>query len=92
MARIFKVFCRECKKAGIIQRTDRIHDDLYSLYCVCKNPECGHTWKAEYTYTHSLRASKLDKDAIVNYLLSKLPLTELKQLSRTIDRQIALFE
>lgn len=92
MARMFKVFCRECNSPAIIQRSDRIHADLYSLYCVCKNPNCGHTWKAEYTYTHSLRSSKLDKDTIVNYLLSKLPLPELKQLSQTIDRQIALFE
>ncbi|HDR1858534.1 ogr/Delta-like zinc finger family protein [Pasteurella multocida] len=90
MARIFKIYCRECNSPAVIARSERLHPDLYSLYCVCKNPECGHTWKAEYVYNHSLRSTKLDRDALVNYLISKLPRTELQQLSENINKQLGL--
>lgn len=90
MARIFKIYCRECKSPAIIQRTDRLHPNLYDLYCVCKNPECGHTWKAQYNFSHSLRPTQLDRDELVKYLISKMPKTELEQLGRDIEQQLKL--
>lgn len=34
--------------------------DLKQLYCSCNNPECGHTFVMEVTFSHTLSPSAMD--------------------------------
>ena len=78
-----RVVCRECGNPGVVRSSKKITLDYSVLYCQCKDPECGHTWKADLSYSSTISPSA--KTA------SQLALNLIKTL-RPEDRQLVLDE
>lgn len=52
-----RVFCPECGNKSRIQKTNRISESYSDLYCSCSDPECGHTYVMNLSFSHTLSPS-----------------------------------
>ncbi|MGF1710118.1 ogr/Delta-like zinc finger family protein [Vibrio sp. 99-70-13A1] len=51
-----RIFCG-CGERSIITKTNRLSNDCADLYCSCSDPECGHTFVMNLSYSHTLSPS-----------------------------------
>ena len=52
-----RVVCPECGEKARIQKTNRISAGYSDLYCSCSDPECGHSFVMNLTFSHTLSPS-----------------------------------
>jgi len=52
-----RVFCPECNNKSRIQKTNRISTSYADLYCSCSDPECGHSFVMNLSFSHTLSPS-----------------------------------
>lgn len=52
-----RIYCKECGVRGRITKTNHLSDAVADLYCQCTDAECGHTWVATLSFTHTLSPS-----------------------------------
>ncbi|MFM2599870.1 ogr/Delta-like zinc finger family protein [Vibrio fortis] len=52
-----RVICPECGEKARIQKTNRISASYNDLYCSCSDPECGHSFVMNLTFSHTLSPS-----------------------------------
>lgn len=90
MARQFKQFCKICSSPAIIYKTERVHTEISTIYCRCKNPNCGHRWASDVIFSHTLQASKFEENGIIQHLISKLPKEELEKMHKVIQQELNL--
>ena len=64
-----RVLCRICSKKAIIGKTDRLSVDHANLYCSCSDPECGHTFVVNVSYSHTLTPSARTSTELVTQLM-----------------------
>lgn len=88
MARALKQFCKICSSPAIVTKTERTHFEFSTIYCQCQNPHCGHTWASNIIFSHTLKKSKLDENGFVQYLISKLPKSELENIKNAIIAEL----
>lgn len=69
--------CPHCRTPGDRRSSREVTSTFREIYYVCRNPVCGHSWKASLTYDYGLSPSAIPDPAI------DLPI-------RTIDRAAAL--
>lgn len=55
-----KIKCNRCGSRSIINSSSEESDAVKKLYCSCKNPQCGHTFVMELSFSHTLSPSALD--------------------------------
>lgn len=55
-----RVKCDRCGGLAIIQSSKEVSAQVKQLYCSCSNPECGHTFVCDLTFSHTLSPSALD--------------------------------
>ncbi|WP_392463096.1 ogr/Delta-like zinc finger family protein [Aeromonas dhakensis] len=67
-----RVFCKECGQRGRITKTNRLSDEVSDLYCQCTDAECGHSWVATLSFTHTLSPSAKTTSQLVIGLVSSL--------------------
>ncbi|MDR7019586.1 ogr/Delta-like zinc finger family protein [Aeromonas salmonicida] len=67
-----RVYCKVCGQRGRITKTNRLSDDVSDLYCQCTDAECGHSWVATLSFTHTLSPSAKSTDQLVLKLASML--------------------
>ena len=67
-----RVFCRECGELGRITKTHRLSRDTSDLYCQCTDAECGHSWVACLSFTHTLSPSAKTANQLVLSLMGSL--------------------
>lgn len=67
--RTFTVVCPDCESKAIISKTNRKHKMLADVYCTCSNPECGHRFVANVTFSHTLCPSALTHGQMIQSLL-----------------------
>lgn len=79
-----KQICKFCGHKGVIQKSDQQTPEYSRLYVVCRNPECGHKWVMDLTYSHTTQESKLTRDGILDYLLNSLPKESLAEFKDAI--------
>lgn len=60
-----KVICTECGADAKIKKTARKHTHFADLYCSCSEPECGHTFVMNLTFSHTLSPSAMTHYRIV---------------------------
>lgn len=84
MSRALRVVCRVCGERAVILKSDRQTLDFNRLYCQCKNPDCGHRFVVDLTFSHTTHESRLTRKGIVDYLLESLPKHELTALKNQI--------
>ncbi|MGD8230740.1 ogr/Delta-like zinc finger family protein [Vibrio sp. TRT 1302] len=52
-----RVFCPECGEKSRIQKSNRMSTKYADLYCSCSDPECGHSFVMNLSYSHTLSPS-----------------------------------
>lgn len=52
-----RVFCPECGEKSRIQKSNRMSTKHADLYCSCSDPECGHSFVMNLSYSHTLSPS-----------------------------------
>ncbi|MBE8557925.1 ogr/Delta-like zinc finger family protein [Vibrio sp. OPT24] len=52
-----RVICPECSEKARIQKSNRISAGYSDLYCSCSDPECGHSFVMNLTFSHTLSPS-----------------------------------
>ncbi|MDX7787017.1 Ogr/Delta-like zinc finger protein [Aeromonas caviae] len=67
-----RVYCKVCGQRGRITKTNRLSTDVSDLYCQCTDAECGHSWVATLSFTHTLSPSAKSTDQLVLKLASML--------------------
>lgn len=55
-----RVTCIKCKEPAVIRTSREMSATLRQLYCICQNPECGHTFVMDLAFSHTLSPSALD--------------------------------
>ncbi|KAB0482189.1 ogr/Delta-like zinc finger family protein [Vibrio chagasii] len=52
-----RVICPECGEKTRIQKSNRISAGYSDLCCSCSDPECGHTFVMNLSFSHTLSPS-----------------------------------
>ena len=52
-----RVVCPECGEKARIQKSNSISAGYSDLYCSCSDPECGHSFVMNLTFSHTLSPS-----------------------------------
>lgn len=52
-----RVSCPECGAKSRIHKTNRISNSYSDLYCSCSDPECGHSFVMNLSFSHTLSPS-----------------------------------
>lgn len=52
-----RVLCPECGGKSCIQKSNRMSINYSDLYCSCSDPECGHTFVMNLSFSHTLSPS-----------------------------------
>ncbi|ATM77579.1 transcriptional regulator [Serratia fonticola] len=68
--RVFTAVCPDCESKAIISKTNRKHKLIADLYCTCSNPECGHRFVANVTFSHTLCPSALTHGLMMQSLIN----------------------
>jgi len=55
-----RIRCNRCGNTATIQSSSQPGPEVKQLYCCCNNPECGHTFVMEVTFSHTLSPSAMD--------------------------------
>ncbi|ABZ75884.1 transcriptional activator Ogr/delta [Shewanella halifaxensis HAW-EB4] len=80
-----RVLCTSCGETAIIGKTNRLSLAHADLYCSCSNPECGHTFVANLSFSHTLSPSAQAASAIVSELARALSPTQRQQLQQELN-------
>lgn len=89
-----KQYCRECGTKAINNRVERNKDNNALLYFLCSNPDCGHSWIANLTFSHSTKKSKLSilgacRDILEN-VTNEQQLAEIKAMIKEKEQQLLI--
>lgn len=69
-----RVFCPECGEKSRIQKSNRMSTKYADLYCSCSDPECGHTFVMNLSYSHTLSPSaKTTEQLTLNFVRALSP-------------------
>ncbi|RWX55777.1 ogr/Delta-like zinc finger family protein [Photobacterium chitinilyticum] len=82
-----RVFCPECGEKARIQKTNRISTSYADLYCSCSDPECGHSFVMNLSFSHTLSPSAKNTTELVTALVNSMSPEKAKEL----HNQLAMF-
>lgn len=68
-----QIDCIECGGKSIIRCSKNLDVKMRQLYCMCKNPECGHTFVMDLCFSHTLSPSRRQAENLVVNFLRALP-------------------
>lgn len=54
-----RIHCTECDAKAVIRSSERISNVTRRAYCVCSNPQCGHTFAVDVSFSHTISPSAL---------------------------------
>jgi hypothetical protein len=80
-----RVLCTSCNSKAIIGKTDRISAAHANLYCSCSDPECGHTFVVNVSFSHTLSPSAKSHSQVVVQLFNSMSPENRKQLQRELS-------
>ena len=55
-----RIYCTRCTNKAIIRTSKEMSPTTRQLYCSCTDPECGHTFVMDLSFSHTLSPSALD--------------------------------
>jgi len=79
-----RILCTSCGKKAIIGKTDRLSVAHANLYCSCSDPECGHTFVTNVSFSHTLSPSAKNTSEIVTALAKALSPEQRRKLQREL--------
>ncbi|POA39530.1 ogr/Delta-like zinc finger family protein [Pseudomonas sp. GW456-12-1-14-TSB6] len=68
-----RVVCKFCCQKGRIVSRDELSTDFVRLYCQCSSVQCGHTWVAHLTFSHTLSPCAQAVDRLLFDRLRSMP-------------------
>lgn len=74
-----RVYCKECGLRGRITKTNQLSPAVADLYCQCTDAECGHSWVATLSFSHTLSPSSRTASQLVLSLVGSLT-PEIRQM------------
>ncbi|NRB25724.1 ogr/Delta-like zinc finger family protein [Shewanella sp.] len=80
-----RVLCPGCGSVAIIGKTNRLSLAHADLYCSCSDPECGHTFVTNLSFSHTLSPSSRTSSAIVSELARALSPVQRQQLQQELN-------
>lgn len=82
-----RVYCGSCGKKSRISRVEQESPTYARLYCMCLEPQCGHSFVSEFSFSHTLKPP--NSKTLGNTMIDRiLQLTEEQQ--RQILQQLDL--
>ncbi|WP_323940984.1 Ogr/Delta-like zinc finger protein [Aeromonas hydrophila] len=79
-----RVYCKVCGQRGRITKTNKLSDDVSDLYCQCTDAECGHSWVATLSFSHTLSPSSHTASELVLNFLNSLSLEHRKMVLKNL--------
>jgi hypothetical protein len=79
-----RVLCTTCGKKAVIGKTDRQSIGFTNLYCSCTDPECGHTFVVNVSFSHTLSPSAHTASEVVTLLAKSLSPEQRKTLQQEL--------
>ncbi len=52
------ILCPECGQVANVTKTHKIHRDIYTLYCRCRDPSCGMKFSCSLEFSHMISVNK----------------------------------
>ncbi|MGY5579756.1 ogr/Delta-like zinc finger family protein [Vibrio cincinnatiensis] len=80
-----RVICPECCEKARIHKSNRLTNSVADLYCACSDPECGHTFVMNLSYSHSLSPSAKTTSQLAFDLVKALPPEARQQLKHQLS-------
>ncbi|MGY5721267.1 ogr/Delta-like zinc finger family protein [Vibrio cincinnatiensis] len=80
-----RVICPECGEKARIHKSNRLTNSVSDLYCACSDPECGHTFVMNLSYSHSLSPSAKTTSQLAFDLVKALPPEARQQLKQQLS-------
>ncbi|HGF5104463.1 TPA: ogr/Delta-like zinc finger family protein [Vibrio alginolyticus] len=80
-----RVLCPECGSKSRIQKSNRLTNSHSDLYCCCSDPECGHTFVMNLSYSHTLSPSAKTTSQLAFNLCKALPPEARQQLKHQLS-------
>ncbi|HAS6319053.1 TPA: transcriptional regulator [Vibrio vulnificus] len=80
-----RVICPECGEKSRIQKSNRISMSYSDLYCSCSDPECGHTFVMNLSFSHSLSPSAKTTSQMAFSLVKALAPEQQKELKQQLS-------
>lgn len=77
-----QVLCTECGGKAVIHSRKQQTNEVADLYCSCRDPLCGHTFKMTLAFSHTISPSAKTSKKMLADLIASLPRNE----------QVLLFE
>src|SRR3546814_8619418 len=57
--------CPHCHAPSYIRTSEMVTPTSKDLFCLCMNPDCGFTWKAQMAIVYGLSPSAIDRKSVV---------------------------
>ncbi|EKO3768546.1 MULTISPECIES: ogr/Delta-like zinc finger family protein [Vibrio] len=80
-----RVICPECGEKARIHKSNRLTNSVADLYCACSDPECGHTFVMNLSYSHSLSPSAKTTSQLAFTLMKALPPEQRQELKQQLS-------
>ncbi|WP_261887049.1 ogr/Delta-like zinc finger family protein [Vibrio pomeroyi] len=80
-----RVVCPECGEKARIQKSNRISAGYSDLYCSCSDPECGHSFVMNLTFSHTLSPSAKTTSQLAFEMVRALPPEQQKELKQQLS-------
>ncbi|ELA7830521.1 ogr/Delta-like zinc finger family protein [Vibrio alginolyticus] len=80
-----RVLCPECGCKSRIQKSNRLSNSHADLYCSCSDPECGHSFVMNLSYSHTLSPSAKTTSQMAFDLSKALPPEARQQLKHQLS-------
>ncbi|OBT22451.1 transcriptional regulator [Vibrio tasmaniensis] len=80
-----RVVCPECGEKARIQKSNCISAGYSDLYCSCSDPECGHSFVMNLTFSHTLSPSAKTTSQLAFEMVKALPPEQQKELKQQLS-------
>lgn len=81
-----RVMCPSCGAKAIIGKTNRLSLGHANLYCSCSDPECGHTFVSDLSFSHTLSPSAKSASSLIFELTKAMSPAQ----RQTLQQELAL--
>ena len=80
-----RILCPECGGKSCIQKSNRVSLGYSDLYCSCRDPECGHSFVMNLTFSHTLSPSAKTSSQLAFELLKTLAPNQQQELKQQLS-------
>ncbi|WP_019615106.1 ogr/Delta-like zinc finger family protein [Psychromonas ossibalaenae] len=80
-----RILCPECGEKSSIQKSNRISLGYSDLYCSCHDPECGHSFVMNLSFSHTLSPSAKTSTQLAFELLKTLAPSQQQELKAQLS-------